>query len=684
MKNLLVKQSCTNALRPFVHLHTHTEYSQLDGIAKIKELVEKAIEDGMPGMAITDHANMFGVCEFVECVNRKNAERNTNFKPIIGCEVYVARRGMENKSEREDFAGYHLVLLAKNYTGYKNLIKLVSRSWSEGFYGRARTDKADLARYHEGLICCSACIGGEVAQHIINDRLAEAEESAKWYKNLFGEDFYLELQRHKATAERANHTLIELEERVNRELLSISQRLGIKLVCTNDIHFVNEEDAEAHDTFLCLTWSKKYDDPDRLVFSKQEWMKTTAEMNELFADTPEALDNTIEILNKVEVYSIDHAPLLPQPSLPEGVDEVEHLARLTFDGAHKHFGEVLPNEVKERLKEELRVINHCGYPAYFLMWHEIITAAHKLGAQRGPGRGLVGCSLVAYCLGLTEINSLEWGLSFEKFLNPEHSAVPDIDIDFDEYGRERVVAWMRERYGKERVANIVSIGSYGTLFCKKLVAEAYKQPIEKMDEQTSAIASKLENVVRFTRPHTCGVAVCKDDISDWVPMAYIYDSSLDERVVATQYEGALIDSTGVIKLDFLSHKHLDAIWRTIEHIRLNNRVVVDIENIPKDDEKTFGLLCEGKTVGVFQFDSEIMQQYLREAKPTTLSELANVYSHICKVRPHAVAYTLLAYQTAYLKAHYPEEYMGALLYVYRHNERLQTLYSKERERMTGW
>ncbi len=345
MKFSISAQGCERALRPFVHLHTHTEYSQLDGIAKIEELIEKAIDDGMPGMAITDHANMFGVKEFVNCVNRKNREKNANFKPIIGCEVYVARRGMEQKSEREDFAGYHLVLLAKNYVGYKNLIKLVSRSWTEGFCGRARTDKADLERYHEGLICCSACIGGEVAQHILNDRLEEAEESAKWYKNLFGEDYYLELQRHKATAERANHTLIELEERVNEELIVLSRKLGIKLICTNDIHFVNEEDAEAQDAFMCLTWEKRVDDPDRLVFSKQEWLKTTAEMNELFADVPEALDNTVEILNKVELYPIDHAPILPQPALPEGVDEVEHLARLTFEGAHNRFGEKLTEEV---------------------------------------------------------------------------------------------------------------------------------------------------------------------------------------------------------------------------------------------------------------------------------------------------------------------------------------------------
>ena len=683
MNKTVLMQGCEKALLPIVHLHTHTEYSQLDGIAKIEELIEKAIEDGMPGMAISDHANMFGVKEFVNCVNRKNREKNTNFKPIIGCEVYVARRGMEQKEGREDFAGYHLILLAKNYTGYKSLIKLVSRSWTEGFCGRARTDKADLERYHEGLICCSACIGGEVAQHILNDRLDEAEESAKWYKNIFGEDCYLELQRHKATAEKANHTLIELEERVNEELMVLSRKLGIKLICTNDIHFVNEEDAEAQDTFMCLTWEKRVDDPDRLVFSKQEWLKTTAEMNELFADVPEALNNTVEILNKVELYPIDHAPILPQPTMPEGVDEVEHLARLTFKGAHKRFGEPLAEEIKVRLKDELKLINKRDYPTYFLMWHEIFTAARKLGVQIGPGRGRVASSLVAYCLGLTEINPLEWELSYERFLNPENSALPDIDVDVDEYGREQLIAWMMERYGEKSVTKIVTTGRYGSLLCKKLVAEAFDQTLETMDEQTTAIASKLENVVRFTHPHVCGVAICKDDVSDWVPMAYIYDSSLGERVVATQYEGSLLDDTGVIKLDILSHKHLDAVRRTLELLRQKRGVDIELENIPKDDIETFELLGRGETMGVFQFESETMQNLLREQRPTTLRELADCYSTICKVRPHAICYTRLAYHTAYLKAHYPTEYLSVLSYVYRHNPSHQSLYNAELKKLNS-
>ena len=679
MKKTVVKQGCEKALRPFVHLHTHTEYSLSDSIAKIEELVDKAIADGMPGLAITDHANMFGIKHFVNCINLKNAEQNLNFKPIIGCEFYVARRGMEQKNERKDFAGYHLVLIAKNYTGYKNLLKLNSRAWMNGFCGRARTDRADLERYHEGLICCSACIGGEVAQHILNDRLDEAEKAVKWHKDLFGDDYYLELQRHKATAKRANHDIIALEDRVNEQLVAIARRHNIKLVCTNDIHFVNEEDAEAHDTFLCMKWNKRYYE-DRLIFSKQEWLKTTAEMNALFTDIPEALDSTIEILNKVEIFSIDHAPLLPEPSLPEGVDEVEYLAQLTFRGARKRFGEKLPEEVKERLKRELKMINTQSYPAYLLMWHEIIAAARELGAQIGPGRGSIGCSLVAYCLGFTQINPLVWNLPFERFLNTERSPLPDIDIDLDRYGRERVVEWIRARYGTNRVSNITTFGSYSSKSNKKFVAGVYNEDDMFMSKHTRDIAERLDKVLHFTTPHACGIAICGDDLSNWVPMAYIYDKNLADTVVATQYEGSLIEETGVVKLDILSLRHLDVIKRTMAHIHLGGQEF-DIEAIPTDDAKTFDLLRKCETVGVFHFESKSMQAILHEVQPTTMAELVMAYERFCSAHPHAICYTLLAYQTAYLKAHYPAEYMEALCYCNRHEELYTELYDEEKKRM---
>ena len=593
-------------MHPFVHLHTHTEYSLLDGIAKISELVDKAMADGMPGIAITDHANMFGVAEILHYVERKNRELGTSFKPIIGCEIYVARRGMAQKGEREDFAGYHLVLLAKNLTGYKNLVKIVSRSWLEGYYGRPRTDHADLECYHEGLICCSACIGGEVAQHILHNDFEAAERSAKWYKSVFGEDYYFELHRHKPTVERANHNTHKLEAKVNRHLVQLSRKLGIKLVCANDIHFLNEDDAEEHDALLCRNCGRSADDPRRLIFSKQEWMKTTAEMNDLFGDIPEALENTIEIFNKVEHYSINHAPLLPKPLLPEGVDEVEHLARLAFEGAYERFGKPLPTEVKERLKAELKIINRNGYPAYFLMWHEIIAAAHELGVQVGPGRGSVACSLVLYCLGITQVNPLRFGLAFSDFFDFERG-LPQISCELDEIGRKRVLKWMVERYGEESVANIVS-GKKGI--------------------------------------HSCGVAICGEDVSERVPLAFVESAEYENAVVVTQYGAEQLMRTGVVVLYILSHTALDTIAKCA------SRVGCDIENIPLDDVRTLELFRQGGVEGVFR-------AVANEEQPLTFDRLVKVYSCHCSNRAHAICATLLAYRVAYLRAHYPAEYAEA-------------------------
>ena len=790
MKKTTVKQGETNALHPFVHLHTHTEYSLSDGLSKIDAIVEKVMVDGMPGIAITDHANMFGIVEFVECVNRKNAEKNTNVKPIIGCELYVARRGMEQKSEREDFAGYHLVLLAKNNLGYQNLIKLVSRAWTDGFCGRPRTDKADLERFHEGLICTSACIGGEVAQHIINDRLDEAEESALWYKKLFGDDFYLEIQRHKPTAKVAGRETYELEKKVNKELCRLSEKLGIKLICANDAHFVNEKDAEVHDTLLCANWRKQYDDPSRLVFSKQEWLKTTAEMNALFADIPEALDNTIEILNKVECFSIFHEPIWPKVTLPEGVDEVEHLARLTFEGAHKLFGEVLPADVKERLKRELKEINTHSFPVYFLLWHEIVNAALDLGAWIAPGRGATACSLVAYCLGLTEINPLEWGLLFERFLATDRRAIPPISIELDRYGRERIVAWLRDRFGSENVSNIVAFTTFSAFYADEIVESVYANFSESKQKELLPLAQRLEGVKKGASLHSCSLVICGEPISERAPMAVFNDRVTGEPTLATQYDAKHIETTGVLKLDILSNNFLDVISRALDIIFEKRGVEVVIENIPIDDAKTLDLFRKGETTGVFHFDSQGMQMALKQMQPLNFADLVAIeslyrpgpmefipeyierkrgkspidyinpevgailgetyglliyqeqimqlfqrlagftpleadrarkafafrnYPCFKKLHPqfieggvakgysedemqkvwklieryfpytflkaHAVSATWLAFQTAYLKAHYPAEYMEALLYTFRHVDYQYKLYREEKERM---
>lgn len=626
-----MKRDLTNPnaeMRPFVHLHTHTEYSLLDGIAKISELVDKAVADGMPGIAITDHANMFGVAEFLHYVERKNRELGSSFKPIIGCEVYVARRGMAQKSEKEDFAGYHLVLLAKNLVGYKNLVKIVSRSWLEGYNGRPRTDHADLERYHEGLICCSACIGGEVAQHILHNDMEAAERAARWYKGVFGEDYYFVLHRHIPTVERANHNTHKLEAKVNRHLVQLSRKLGIKLVCANDIHFLNEEDAEEHDALLCRNCGRSADDPRRLIFSKQEWMKTTAEMNDLFGDIPEALENTIEIFNKVEYYSIDHAPLLPKPLLPEGVDEVEHLARLAFEGAYERFGKPLPAEVKERLKAELKIINRNGYPAYFLMWHEIISAARKLGAQVGLGRGSMACSLVLYCLGITQVNPLQFDLAFNDFFNTERG-LPQISCELDEIGRKRVLKWMVERYGEESVANIASPNYFTS---NAITAELPQAP-------------KLVGVVRKKGIHSCGVALCEGDISERVPLAFAESAEYENAVVVTQYGAEQLMRTGVEVLYILSYKTLDIVAKCA------SRVEIDTENIPLDDAKTLDIFHKG-VGGVFR-------GVAKEGQPLTFDSLVEAYLCHCSNRAHAICATMLAYREVYLQAHYPAVYAEA-------------------------
>ena len=542
MTNSIPKQGCERALQPFVHLHTHTEYSLTDSIAKIPQLVDKAMDDGMPGMAITDHANMFGVAEFVHYVENKNRELGTNFKPIIGCEVYVARRGVAQKSEKEDFAGYHLILLAKNQTGYKNLVKIVSRSWLEGYYGRPRTDHAELERFHEGLICSSACIGGEVAQHILNNDLEAAERAAKWYKSVFGEDYYLELQYHKPTVERANHNTCKLEQKVNNQLIVLSKKLGIKLICANDIHFVDEEDAETQDGLLCINWGKRADDQNRLIFSKQEWLKTTAEMSALFGYLPEALENTVEICNKVEHYPIAQEPLFPQSSLPEGVDEVEHLAYLAFDGAYKHFGKPLPTEVKERLKAELRTLNNHHYAPLVLMWHEIVSAARNLGAKMGKDRGFAKNSLLLYSLGITQERPTDSGEAFCDYINHKQG-LPALELEFDKEGRDRVLKWIVERYGEQGVANIAS----RNVFTAKTASTGGVQ------------AEKLVGVLRKMDIHSCGVTICDGYISEHVPLAWVESEKDENAVIVTQYSGDALRCIGIPVLYFLTSNKLNEV-----------------------------------------------------------------------------------------------------------------------------
>ena len=653
---------------PFVHLHVHSQYSILDGEAPVKSLVDKAIADGMRGMAITDHGNMYGIKEFHDYVSKLNENKveGEKFKPIFGCEVYVARKDRHEHLDKRDI-GYHLILLAKNLQGYKNLIKIVSHAWTEGFYSHPRTDHSELEKYHEGIICCSACLGGEVPQLIMGGQMNQARETIQWFKSIFGDDYYLELQRHKATVPRANHETYEKQCLVNDALIQFAHELDIKLVCTNDSHFVNEEDADAHERLICLSTGKKLTDENVMLYSKQEWFKTTAEMNQVFADVPEALQNTNEILDKVEFYSINHAPILPDFPLPDGFDnEDDYLRYLVYEGAKERWPE-LDDEHRERLDFELETIKNMGFPGYFLIVQDYIRMAPKLGCSVGPGRGSAAGSAVAYCLGITKIDPMKYDLLFERFLNPDRISLPDIDTDFDDDGRAAVLNYVTEKYGAEKVAHIVT---YGTMAAKSAIKDVarvedlsvaesnrlakfipstpnempekepgkkykitvknclecfpeFRHELDNVDPrvgETIRYAEKLEGSVRSTGVHACGVIIGRDDITDWVPVSTATDSD-GEKIIVTQYEGGVIEDTGLIKMDFLGLKNLSIIKEAIANIKLNHGVEIDIEKIPIDDPKTYELYCKGRTAGTFQFESAGMQKYLIELHPTCFEDL---------------------------------------------------------------
>lgn len=733
-------------MQEFVHLHVHTQYSILDGQASISKLVDKAIEDKMRGMAVTDHGAMYGIKEYFNYVNKKNgptkkaigelekkiagfdpSKNNEDsleelqkqlkeakqklFIPIFGCEMYVARRRLTDKDGKRDSSGYHLIVLAKNKKGYSNLIKLCSKAWTDGFYNRPRTDRVELEKYHEGLIVCSACIAGEVPHNIISGNLSAAEEAIQWYKRVFGDDYYLELQRHKATVERANHETYKLQQIANEKLIEYSKKYGIKLICTNDVHFVNEDNAEAHDRLICLSTAKDLDDPTRMLYSKQEWFKTQKEMNELFEDVPEALSNTIEILNKVETYSIDHEPIMPNFAIPEdfGTEELyrqkytekelfdeftqdengnvvmdektanakiiklggynklyrikleaDYLRKLTMDGAKKMYGENLSDEIKERINFELHVMKTMGFPGYFLIVQDFIRAAREeLDVSVGPGRGSAAGSVVAYCLGITQIDPIKYDLLFERFLNPDRISLPDIDVDFDDDGRGRVLDWVTQKYGFNKVAHIITYGTMAAKSAIKDVARVQKLPLTESDRlckliperipekkvtlplaldlvpelkqaevstnpnirDTIKYARMLEGNVRNIGVHACGTIICRDDITDWVPVSTVEDKTTGGRLVVTQYEGSVIEDTGLIKMDFLGLKTLSIIREAVENIKHSKGIIVNVDKIDINDPATYQLYCEGRTIGTFQFESAGMQKYLRELQPSTFEDL---------------------------------------------------------------
>ena len=767
----------------FTHLHVHSHYSMLDGMSKISDLIKKAKKNGMYAMALTDHGNMFGIKDFVDTINKENGKvkdqikeqeavlkndgatpeekqeaeykidqlKGQFFKPIIGTEAYCARRTLYDKDKyvkelnpetgRErivDSSGYHLILLAKNKQGYHSLCKLASIAYTDGFYSRPRIDHNVLEQYHEGLIVCSACLGGEIPQLIMKGDLAKAEEAVLWFKRVFGDDYYIELQRHKTDKPNANRVTYQMQEKVNPVLIALARKHNIKLIATNDVHFVEEEHGEAHDHLICLATQKDYADPDRLHYTKQEWLKTPAEMEAIFSDIPEALENTMEIADKVEVYSINSDPIMPVFDIPESFGseaeyrsrisekelfdeftqnekhevvlsqadaekkikklggynklyrikfEADYLEKLVWEGARKRYltdrpdltessdiadiKAALTDEQRERIIFELHTIKTMGFPGYFLIVADYIRGAREeLGVSVGPGRGSAAGSVVAYCLWITDIDPLRYDLLFERFLNPDRISLPDIDVDFDDAGRGRVLDWITDKYGKEKVAHIIT---YGTMATKSAIADVGR--VEKIDLPTVnklkefipdrgfpdnikdekgkspkvnlvncykyipelkhimedpgndelkdmlTYAAELEDTNRQVGIHACGVIIGADDLTNIAPVCTIYDKESKQDVLVTQYDGHVVETVGLIKMDFLGLKNLTIIKNAIQMIKKNHGVEIDIDHIPIDDEATYKLFCEGNTVGTFQFESAGMQKYLRELEPHVFEDL---------------------------------------------------------------
>lgn len=670
----------------FVHLHVHTQYSILDGASSIKGLVEKAKSLGMKALAITDHGNMFGIKEFINTVNKSNASINAEiksisaeikkidsensgsenlvelqeklqqakeklFKPIIGCEAYITDDRFSR--DKDDRGGYHIILLAKNKVGYHNLTKMVSYSWTEGFYSKPRMDKELLKKYGEGIIVSSACLGGEIPQAIIAGNLKRAEELIYEYKDIFGDDFYLEVMLHPVKAGGFSEDTYLEQGRVNQQIFELSKKTGVKCIATNDVHFINAEDAQAHDRLICLNTGKEVDDPNRLHYTMQEYFKSEEEMLRLFPNNHEAVFNTLELANKVEIYSLDHEPIMPHFTLPEGfTDDNEYLKHLSYEGARKRWGEDLSKEVTERLDFELEVIARMGYPSYFLIVWDFLRAAREMGVSVGPGRGSAAGSAVAYCLKITDIDPIKYDLLFERFLNPERISMPDIDIDFDEDGRELVLQWVVNKYGKERVAHIITFGTMAAKMAirdvarvqklplpeanriAKLVperpgttlAKAYKEVPELLDckksddelvRSTLQYAEVLEGSVRQTGVHACGIIIGRDNLEEHIPICINKDAEL----YVTQFDGKHVEDVGLLKMDFLGLKTLSIIKDAIAFIKESKGIDIDIDKIPLDDKETFELYSRGDTTALFQFESPGMKKYLRSLKPNRFEDL---------------------------------------------------------------
>lgn len=655
-----------------------------------------------------------------------------DFKPIVGVEAYCARRSLYDKDKElkyvkkesgketlVDIGGYHLILLAKDKVGYKNLCKLVSISWIDGIYRNPRIDKKILEQYHEGLIVCSACLGGEIPQLIMQDEVDKAEETIMWFKSIFGDDYYLELQRHQATDPNADQEVFPRQQYVNKIILELAKKTNTKVIATNDVHFVEEEHAEAHDRLICLSTGHNVADTNRMHYTKQEWLKTPEEMEKVFFDIPEAIANTQEIVDKISVFNINSDPIMPKFDIPAefgteeeyrqkftekdlfdeftqnehhevvlseedakkkieklgGYDklyriklEADYLAKKAWDGAHERYGKELTEKQHDQIEFELYIMKTMGFPGYFLIVQDFIQAARNMGVSVGPGRGSAAGSVVAYCLKITNVDPMKYDLLFERFLNPDRISLPDIDVDFDDDGRERVLDWVTEKYGKTHVAHIITYGTMATKSSiadvgrvqevplstvnalKKLVPDKFsdsikdekgktpkvnlknclryvpelREALEGSDKNVSSMlryAQQLEQTNRQLGIHACGVIIGADDLTKFAPLATVTDKKTNKQVMVTQYDGHVVESVGLIKMDFLGLQTLSIIKEAIKNVKIARGIDVDIDNIPIDDAEVYQLYSRGDTVGIFQFESAGMQKYLRELQPTMFGDL---------------------------------------------------------------
>ncbi|MBK9358518.1 MAG: DNA polymerase III subunit alpha [Bacteroidales bacterium] len=664
----------------FTHLHVHSKYSILDGGADISEMFSKAVKDKMPAIALTDHGNMFGVFKFVAEADKYNKKGEPPvIKPIVGCEFYLVedRHRKQFTREQKDLR-FHQLLLAKNTTGYNNIVKLASLGYMEGFYSKyPRIDKELLLKYHEGLIATTCCLAAEVPRAIMNRGEDEAEKLFKWWLDLFGEDYYVELQRHG----------IPEQEKVNEVLIRFARKYNVRIIATNDSHYVEQDFYNAHDILLCVNTGEKQSTPSSKDYNDEEsstkgkrfafyndqfYFKTTAEMESLFSDLPEAIDNTNEIAGKVELLNLKKEIMLPHFALPQGfTDQFDYLRDMTYNGARRRYGEITPL-IEDRLAFELGTIRSMGFTGYFLIVSDFIKAGRDIGVFIGPGRGSAAGSVVAYCIGITNIDPLKYGLLFERFLNPDRKSMPDIDTDFDDEGRQKVIDYVVEKYGRNQVAQIVTFGTMAAKSSIKDVARVLDLPLnesnmlaklvpdrpgielnrvmlapidgEKSLKEKEGLTNEdledvrklreiakgndlqaivlreaiaLEGSVRSTGIHAAGIIIAPSDLTEIIPV----HTSKESELLITQFEGKEIENAGVIKMDFLGLKTLSIIRDALQMIEENHGIRMNIDDVPLDDKKTFELYQRGETNGTFQFESAGMQKHLRELKPDKFEDL---------------------------------------------------------------